>query len=413
VLRTPFTANVRSAVHEYGGGSYCVGPNGEGIIYTDFPSHVVYWSKNNNNADEPPIQIYPPPDVTTSPLRFADFSVVVSDNTDPFLVAILEDHTDPAPVKVQNSIVTLSLDGKGTITTLASGHDFYAAPQLHSNTKLLAFVAWDHPNMPWDATTLYVLQLNDQFQPSKGAEPVVVHSGTDVSVQEPRWWNDDTLLFLSNVSGWYNLYSWKKDSKNNVTPLYPKEADFSDAYQGWMLGLSPYAVYQDGRVMACYAPTSDDDEAGSRIVLLHLQGDGTVSSSQEFGRANLPPAGIALLCPTASGSALYFHGGSVTEPPAIWCWEQPSDPSTSSIAKLVLSSMSDFESLKPTLEPFMSTPRKIRYPSEGGVGYAYGYYYPPTNLSDEAKQNGILPPLLVKVKTSFIIDVGNYLFRYL
>lgn len=383
-------------MHEYGGGAFCVGPKGEGIIYTDFPSHVVYWSKH---ADEEPLQIHPPIGTTSSPLRFADFHVITQteDAAVPLLVAVMEDHTDPAPANVQNSIVTLSLEGKGTVTKLASGHDFYAAPQIsnnNNNNNVLAFVAWDHPNMPWDATRLYVQPLTSDYQPE--GEPMAVHGGGEdgVSVQDPRWWKDqETLLFLSNVSGWYNLYSYKN---GNITPLYPNEADFSDSHQGWMLGLSPYAICPDGRIVTCYTPTSDDDgaEPGARLVQIELLSDGTVSNSAEFGRAVLPPTGMEQFCPTADGSAIYFHGGSVTEPAAIWCWEQ------GSTAQNVLSSMNDFESLKPTLEPFMSTPRKIRYPSEGGVGYAYGYYYPPTNLSEEAKQQNILPPLLVKVRTT-------------
>lgn len=117
-LYTPVSSNVRSAVHEYGGGAFTVGP--DGVIFTDFPSHTVYCSKS---SEEEPTVIY-----KDKNHRFADFSVV--DTSPPLLLAVMEDHTDPAPSKVKNSVVTISLDGKGTLTTLASGHDFYSSPQL-------------------------------------------------------------------------------------------------------------------------------------------------------------------------------------------------------------------------------------------------------------------------------------------
>lgn len=148
---TPLTANVRSAVHEYGGGAFTVGPTG--VIYTDFPSHTMYLVTGPN--DEPTV-IY-----QDKHHRFADFSV--TDTSPPLLLAVMEDHTDPTPSQVKNSIVTMSLDGKETLTTLASGHDFYSSPQLQGDK--LAYVAWDHPNMPWDHTMLYVQHVDKHIKP--------------------------------------------------------------------------------------------------------------------------------------------------------------------------------------------------------------------------------------------------------
>ena len=206
-LHTPLTANVRSAVHEYGGGPFAIGPNGEGVIYTDFPSNIVHWAKSPSS--EPTI-VY-----ENKVHRFADFSV--TNTSPPLLLAVMEDHTDPSPSQVKNSIVTISLDGKGTLTTLASGHDFYSSPQLNAQLTKLAYIAWDHPNMPWDHTTLHVQALDDGMTPVGDA--TLVHGG-EVSVAEPRWTPDGALVFLSDLDGWYNLYECSND--NTPTPLCPK-----------------------------------------------------------------------------------------------------------------------------------------------------------------------------------------------
>ena len=261
-LQTQLTANVRSAVHEYGGGAFTIGPGG--VIYTDFPSHTVYLS-NKSSSDEP-VVIY-----RDKNHRFADFSV--TDTSPPLLLAVMEDHTDPAPCEVKNSIVTISLDGKGTLTTLASGHDFYSSPQLHCNK--MAFVAWDHPNMPWDNTSLYVQMLDANLKPV--GEATRVHGG-HASVALPRWTPDGSLVFLSDHDGYYNLYEYKEGLP--ILALCPKEADLCSGGQGWVLGLSPFTVMPNSSIVSAY---TDKEEGGSKLVVITRQEDGSVQV-QDFGR---------------------------------------------------------------------------------------------------------------------------------
>jgi hypothetical protein len=163
-------------------------------------------------------------------------------------MAVMEDHTDPAPANVVNSIVKLSLDGTGqaSVVTLASGKDFYSSPCLDVDTARLAYVAWDHPNMPWDRTPLYCQPLDPTtFHPVK-MNPLVVHGhdtdGGLISVYAPQWYQG-RLYFLSDETGYYNLYTWEGDGgpdnvPNNCQPLYAEKAgaDFSESKCGWALG---------------------------------------------------------------------------------------------------------------------------------------------------------------------------------
>jgi hypothetical protein len=203
--------------------------------------------------------------------RFADFSV--TETSPPLLLAVMEDHTDPAPSKVKNSIVTISLDGTGTLTTLASGHDFYSSPQLQGNK--LAYVAWDHPNMPWDDTTLYVQTLDANLKPVGDAS--VIHGG-QASVAVPRWTPDGSLVFLSDHDGWYNLYEWQEGTP--IISLCSREADFCSSGQGWIMGLSPFTVMPNGNIVSAF---TDKEEGGSKLVLIARE-KGASAKVQEFGR---------------------------------------------------------------------------------------------------------------------------------
>jgi hypothetical protein len=271
--RTPLTANVRSAVHEYGGGAFTVGPTG--VIYTDFPSHTMYLVAGPN--DEPTL-IY-----QDKRHRFADFSV--THTSPPMLLAIMEDHTDPKPSQVKNSIVTMSLDGKGTLTTLASGHDFYSSPQLQGDK--LAYVAWDHPNMPWDNTMLYVQHVDGNVKPLGDA---ILACDEKASVAEPRWTPNGSLIFLSDHKGWYNLYRYNQQDKSIIN-LCPKEADFCSGGQGWILGLSPFTVMPNGVIVSAY---TDEEEGGSKLVMIAPQ-EGSPAKVQEYGRLDSPCHHLALL----------------------------------------------------------------------------------------------------------------------
>ncbi len=136
---TPKPFNVRTRVHEYGGGAFLV--SGSTIYFTNFADQRVYVQKIGET---------PQPLTPESPLRYADFRLDKSRNR---LICVAEDHSNPN-TEPENKIVTIDLS-TGNVKTLINGADFYTSPRLSLDNSQLAWLSWNHPNMPWDNTELY------------------------------------------------------------------------------------------------------------------------------------------------------------------------------------------------------------------------------------------------------------------
>ena len=208
---TPMEVNVRTRVHEYGGGAYLQGPGG-GIIYSEFASQRLYWLKDGEFAEEgaaPPLCLTPESMWPDGQYRFADGCVVSSE----WIVCVREDHGpsgDAKPSEVVNEVVALALDGSGAMRVLASGRDFYAHPRISPDGAHVAYVAWDHPSMPWDFTELRVTPFSDEASgasASTDTHTLIAGGDGDTSVLQPAWHpQSGALYFISDASGYYNLY---------------------------------------------------------------------------------------------------------------------------------------------------------------------------------------------------------------
>lgn len=196
-------------------------------------------------------------------------------------------------------------------------------------------------------------------------------------------------------------------------------ADFSEAGKfGWLLGLAPFAVLSDGRIASvCHPPPGMNGESeSSKFVLITVGPHGAPTDIQEVavGSKNIPPTAVDSLC--ACGGALYFLGGSVNDPVALWRWDSPGDDA--SIAKQVFTTVSDDLARElETIKPSLSSPKCLKFPSDAqvGLGFAYGYYYHPTNMASA----DLKPPLLVKAhggptsstSTTFRLDIQYWTSR--
>ena len=191
VTPTPF--NVRTRVHEYGGGAYVVS---EGTVYfTNFADQRVY--------RQPPGQ-ETTPITPEGDIRHADLAVDLARSR---LVCVQENHSNDAePV---NSVVAVPMDTRDGVTAdpevLVSGSDFYSSPRLSPDGSWLCWLSWNHPNMPWDGTELWVGELDDD---GKVGERKLVAGGIAESICQPEWAPDGRLYFVSDRSGWWNLYRW-------------------------------------------------------------------------------------------------------------------------------------------------------------------------------------------------------------
>jgi len=239
---TPDGFNVRTTVHEYGGGAYLVN---DGIVYfSNFQDQRLY--RQDAGTPEP---ITPE---TSSRVRFSDGRITADGAA---MYCVRESHPEDGGEAV-NEIIRLLLDGSGEQAVIATGRDFYAAPRLSPDQRSICWLAWDHPNMPWDTSYLETADLDERGDASN-TRVMAGHDG--VSIYQSDWGADGRLYFVSDESGWWNLYV--HGDGGEALPLAPMDAEFG--HPMWCLGASTYGFLPDGRLLATW---SKDAIAGIGVV---------------------------------------------------------------------------------------------------------------------------------------------------
>jgi dipeptidyl aminopeptidase/acylaminoacyl peptidase len=223
---SPPGMNVRTRVHEYGGAPALV--HGALVVVSDFGSGRLHRVAADRSSE---------PITPDGPFRYADVRLDAGRDR---LVAVREDHGRSA--EAANEIVAIPLDGSGDVRILAAGRDFYAAPGLSPGGASLAFVAWDHPNLPWDGTQLFVAPV--LADGDLGEARRVAGSPSDW-ISQPRWSPSGELHFVAEPDDWMNLYRLDGEVVRAVTQL---EAEF--AYPDWQFGTRNYAFAPDGTILA-------------------------------------------------------------------------------------------------------------------------------------------------------------------
>ncbi|RRQ29097.1 S9 family peptidase [Rhodococcus sp. Eu-32] len=221
LLSEPF--NARTRVHEYGGGAWAATDDGR-IVFSEFSDQRVYLAV----PGETPVPLTDKPDIAAS-VRFAELSVVGDE-----VFAVRETHEGD---EIRRDICAIALNGTG-IRSIVSGSDFLAYPRLSPDGTKLAWIAWNHPQMPWDGTELRVADL------ATGTWETVL-GGTEESVLQPEWIDETSLYVVCDRTGWWNLYTVALGG--DVTPLYPAEADFGAPL--WQLGARWYSILDDGTLL--------------------------------------------------------------------------------------------------------------------------------------------------------------------
>jgi dipeptidyl aminopeptidase/acylaminoacyl peptidase len=247
--RIPAPFNARTRVHEYGGGAYALADDGE-LFFSNDADQRVYRACRG----EAPVAV-----TAASARRFADARLDRARNR---LIAVREDHgvagggaTHAEPV---NTIVAIDL-ATGAETVLAEGHDFFSSPRLSRDGRRLAWLAWDHPRMPWQGSELWLAELDDSGLPRS---PRKVAGSTNESIFQPEWSPRDELHFVSDRTGWWNLYRLR-DGK--VEALHPMAAEFGEPH--WDFGGSKYGFLPDGTIVCAF-------ELEGRSQLARLGADG-------------------------------------------------------------------------------------------------------------------------------------------
>ena len=338
---TPPEFNVRSRVHEYGGAAYTVD---RGTIYfSNFQDQRIY----RQQKDRAPVAI------TDAGSFFADYR---ADTMRDRLIAVRETHTPGREAK--NDIVAIGTPIGVPTVTLIEGADFYSDPIVSPDSKFLAWLQWNHPNMPWDGTELWVAAFNPDG--SVGARERVA-GGSDESIFQPEWSADNALHFVSDRTGWWNLYRWRGI---DVEPVHAMAAEFGKPQ--WTFSMVTYAFVSANRIAATYV-----QDGRWRLAMID-------TDLGRFDPVDLPLQPVESI--KATGDAIYFIGASATEAAAIV--ELRGRELT-----LLRSSASE-----PIAREWISVAEAVTFTTANRDVHAF--YYPPTNPEVEAPA-GDRPPMLV------------------
>ena len=352
--------NARTAVHEYGGGAWWVD---RGVVWFSSWSDQRLYRLDPSAADAAPLT--PEPAVPRGD-RYADGAL---DPDGRWIVCVRERH--PArgrgAVDVRNEIVRLAAHEASEPEVVVSGPDFVASPRVSPDGARLCWVEWDHPHMPWDETRLWVRELDS-------GEELLVAGGPQESVSEPQWQRDGSLTFISDRTGWWNLYRWD-GGRRTVAPLTQLDAEIGIPM--WTLGASRYAVLDDGTVVFARWRRGIDGLAARTPdgEIAELEAPFTLVRSIRALRETT----VAVLAATPAEKAGVFEldvrGGAARSRRPIRASHRLTDAG---------------------IEPgYLSLPEPVSFPSEGGRE-AHGLLYRPVNPGCDGPRDQP-PPLLVEV----------------
>jgi dipeptidyl aminopeptidase/acylaminoacyl peptidase len=355
---TPAPFNVRTRVHEYGGGAFVVD---EGTVYfSNFADQRVY--RQDPGA-------VPRPLTPNLDLRYAN---AIVDRRRERLICVREDHTDTTREAI-NTLVGLDLEQGGPGEVLVSGSDFYSSPRLSPDGTRLAWLTWNHPNMPWDGNELWVGTIGTD---GTIEYPVLVAGGLAESIFQPEWSPDGMLTFVSDRNGWWNPYYWRD---GQVEPVLEVAAEVG--LPEWVFGLSTCAHLAGGGPLADQGILAERgiactySERGQRRIAV------VDPASHVVTYVETPYASIGEL--RASPTGLVYVGASPTEPATLLEHGLPTG---------VLTTIRRSSTV--TVDPgYVSIPRQIEFPTEQNRT-AFAYYYAPANR-DFVAPAGERPPLLV------------------
>lgn len=248
---SPPGLNVRTRVHEYGGGAYLAADGF--VVVSDFATgRLLRVAPDRSAAPLTPEGSY----------RYADLAL---DAARARLVAVREDHTGPG--ECVNTIVAVPLDGSAAtdpaaVRVLVAGSDFFSSPRVAPYGARLAWLRWDHPNLPWDGTECVVADLDADGVPGPGR---VVAGDAATWTTQPRWLPDGSLAVASEPGEWLGLHRWDGARLAPLTASIAAEFAVPD----WVFGLSSVAVAGDGSLVAVGRGGGRDrvflvDPAGSR-----------------------------------------------------------------------------------------------------------------------------------------------------
>ncbi|MEO5669595.1 MAG: S9 family peptidase [Ramlibacter sp.] len=343
---TPAPFNARSRVHEYGGGAYAAG--GDAVYFSNFADNLIYAQRRG----EAPVPL-----TGNGTHRHADLEL---DTARRRLIAVREDHGSGAHEPV-NTLVSLPLDAQQPALLLASGFDFFAAPRLSPDGRLLAWLCWNHPLMPWNGTELWLADVAADGQTSGGRK---IAGGPTESLCQPVWSPAGELFVVSDRTGWWNLYRFRS---GELDPVLGMPAEFG--LPMWVFAQSLYGFTgPDDLVAVCI------EGAVSRLLCIDLRSGAATPLASPFTEVRELRAGRGFVV---------VQGAAADQP------EQIVRIDLASGRHDVLATAA----ADPPPPRYLASPESITYPTANGR-LAHAFFYPPRNGDFEAPA-GQAPPLIV------------------
>ena len=377
--------NVRTRVHEYGGGAFAI--QGGTVYFSNYIDQRLY----RQDPGQAPRPITPAagtaglagnaqglaathpgdqlsqtaavdpaaPPVAPDALRYADG---VIDAWRGRMLCVHEDHTVQG--QARNTLASVDMSGAKPPRVIASGNDFYAAPRLSPDGGHLAWLTWNHPNMPWVTTELWVAEVQDD---GSVGNPRRVAGGPDEALFQPQWSPDGVLYFVSDRgSGWWNLY---RERNGQVEPVLPTEAEFGAPQ--WNFNMSTYAF-----------------DSAERLVCSYVNDGIWKLGSVATRTGKLTPIATRFTDISqvrASAGRVVFLGGNASEPQGLIVFDLQTGTERVVRASAVVSD---------AVRPYISTPEAIEF-STSGNEVAHAFYYPPLSAEFTAPPDEKVP-ILVK-----------------
>lgn len=347
---TPPGFNVRTRVHEYGGGAFLV--HRSTVYFSNFADQRLY----RQDPGQEPRAITPQPELPAG-ARYADGRVTPDER---LIVCVRELHGEDR--EAVNEIVVLPVDGSEAPRVVVSGSDFYSSPHISPDGRHLAWLSWNHPRMPWDGTELWIGELSED---GSVAGERLAAGGPEESVFQPAWDANGTLHFVSDRTGWWNLYRLKNGA---AEPIAPMDAEFG--VPQWVFGSSTYAFLEDGSIACTYSRDGADHLGIVRPGSSQVETLDARHTYYQFLRSDGQNR-LAFIAASPTGAAAVFTLDVATR-------------TTETLRR----------SMDLGVDPqYSSTPRPIEYPTDGGQT-AHALFYPPANPRYMAPP-GERPPLLV------------------
>ena len=343
---TPQGFNARSRVHEYGGGHYAV--RAGTVFFTNYKDQSLY----RQDPGKVPGAITPDSDI-----RHAD---MVVDDRRGRVITVREDHSTGASEPV-NTIVAVDALGERDPITLASGNDFYSSPKLSPDGVRLAWQTWNHPNMPWDGSEVWVGELDrDGHVTSKRK----VAGGENESVLEPEWSPSGELYFVSDRNDWWNLYRARGEGDE---PVSRRAAEFGAPQ--WVFGQRFYDFHGPDEIICIYS-----DPVGTRLGRIDL-------NSGHLEQLELFYTTLANVQVSGHKVAMYASSSTLAERVLVL----DLDTLAQQVVKVGNAAHID--------GGYFSAPKPIDFPTENGLT-SHAFYYSPRN-QDFTAPAGEKPPLVV------------------